>query len=394
MLSNGNANVNARSRDWCFTINDGHRGDLTEEQVETRLKALECVYMVVQAETGEAGENDHLQGYVCFKAARTMSAILRSFPCHAHLKPRYRDSSISQAVNYCKKPESRRRLWWETGTQPMDQGVKRTLAEACATVKESGSVAVAKDAPEVFVQHWRGLERLEEILNYDKIPQMRNMEVIVLVGTAGCGKSYYGEHFAARDEIYQCGDTDPLWLNGYTNQKVLVIEDMSGKIPFRELLRLLDKYMYNMPKKGGHVWAAYEHVIITANQLPENWYGPADSQWSNTPGVPPGPLQRRITSTHQGSGVWGVSPVVWDPPLPPTLLERQLDQEVVDLMDEVEVEAAGVVQAEPEVFWGGAADGQAPEAPFVPPPADLVEEAQLLALGVVPGELPQDFTFF
>ena len=71
--------------------------------------------------------------------------------------------------------------------------------------------------------------------------------------------------------------------------------------------------------------------------------------------------------------------MIWNPPLPPTLKEQDLDREVVDLMEEVEV------MAEEEVAWGGAADGQVPGGSvdvFSPPEPSLLEQAQLNALGV------------
>ncbi len=305
--------TNSRKRDWCFTIHSGHFGDMTEQDVIDDLKKVNCTYIVFQQETGGSLGRDHLQGYVMFSAAKTMLQAKRLLPCDAHLEMRAAPK-ISDAVDYCKKDDTRRPgcTPYEVGTQPMDQGHKRTLAEACELAKTSGYKAVAKEMPEEYVKFSRGLEKLDNIWGQDRVPRHRDINIIVVYGNSGCGKSYFAEHYDNAEDTYPTGDLETLWLDGYSSERTLVIEEMEGHTPYRQLLRLLDGYRYNMPTKGGHIWAHYTTVIITSNNRPEQWYG--EDMWSTDPRVPQSPLQRRITSIHCGSGVY--PNCIWDIVLP------------------------------------------------------------------------------
>ncbi len=305
--------TNSRKKDWCFTIHSGHFGDNTEEQVIEELKKVNCTYIVFQQESGGSLGRDHLQGYVMYKTLKTLAGAKALLPCDAHMEMRAAPK-ISDAVDYCKKDDTRRAgcAPYEAGIQPMDQGVKRTLAEACELAKTSGYKAVAKEMPEEYVRYHRGLQSLDNIHGQDRVPRHRDIEIIVLYGPSGCGKSYFAEHYDEAENTYPTGDLADLWLDGYSSERTLVIEEMEGKTPYRQLLRLLDGYRYNMPTKGGHIWAHYTTVVITSNNRPEQWYG--EDMWSTDPRVPESPLQRRITSIHAGSGVWPNN--MWDVPLP------------------------------------------------------------------------------
>ncbi len=308
----------SRKRDWCFTVHAGNFGDMTEDQVIEQLKAVSCAYIVFQQETGAAREGgiqrDHIQGYVMFKAAKTLANAQAALGLGTvHMEAR-RASKISDAVDYCKKDATRRVgcTPYEVGIQPMDQGKKRTLSEACEMAKTKGYKAVAKEMPEEYVRFSRGLEKLDNIWAQDRVPRFRDITIIVVYGNSGCGKSYFAEHYDDAEDTYPTGDLRDLWLDGYSSERTLVIEEMEGKTPYRQLLRLLDGYRYNMPTKGGHVWANYTTVIITSNNRPEQWYG--EDMWSTDPRIPDSPLQRRITSIHCGSGVY--PNCIWDVPLP------------------------------------------------------------------------------
>ncbi len=333
----------SRKRDWCFTVHAGNFGDKTEAQVIEDLQKVNCTYIVFQQETGAARDGgiqrDHIQGYVMFSGVKTLAGAQTSLGLgNVHMEMRH-SPKISDAVNYCKKDSTRRPgcTPYEVGTEPMDQGIKRTLAEACELAKTKGYKAVAKEMPEEYVKYSRGLEKLDNIHGQDRVPRHRDINIIVVYGNSGCGKSYFAEHYDEAEDTYPTGDLAQLWLDGYSSERTLVIEEMEGHTPYRQLLRLLDGYRYNMPTKGGHIWAHYTTVIITSNNRPEQWYG--EDQWSTDPRIPASPLQRRITSIHEGSGVY--PNCIWDIALPvrdqshaaPAIEEAEGDVEPPSPMD-------------------------------------------------------------
>ncbi len=309
--------ASGRKRDWCFTIHSGHFGDLSEQQVINALLKVDCAYMVFQQETGGELGRDHLQGYVMFKATKTMQQAKRLLPCDAHLEMRMA-AKISDAIKYCKKLDTRRPgcCHYEFGTEPMDQGVKRTLRDACDLAKQQGIKRVAMDMPEEYVRYHAGLGKLANIAAEDKLPDWRNVTVIVVIGDSGCGKSWFAEHYDERDHTYPMADSDPVWVDGYWGQRTIVVEEMDAQMPFRFLLRLLDGYRLNMPTKGGFIWGEHTTVIITSNTPPDRWYndGIANTWSFDLQHMVAGPLQRRINSIHTGTGVYPNT--VWDVPLP------------------------------------------------------------------------------
>ena len=61
--------------------------------------------------------------------------------------------------------------------------------------------------------------------------------------------------------------------------------------PYREMLRLLDRYPCQVETKGGSVNFAPKTIIILSNKAPEDWYDKEKCAWA--------PLERRIESYGQ-----------------------------------------------------------------------------------------------
>ncbi len=199
----------------------------------------------------------------------------------------------------------------------METGKKRTVEEAIECAKTFGIKRVAMEHSKVYMQYHAGLGKLANIAAEDKLPDWRDVTVIVVVGDSGCGKSWFAEHYDEHDNTYPMADSDPVWVDGYWGQRTIVIEEMDAQMPFRFLLRLLDGYRLNMPTKGGFTWGEHTTVILTSNTPPDRWYNDnlGANNWSfDTALVSAGPLQRRINSIHTGTGVY--PNVVWDVPLP------------------------------------------------------------------------------
>lgn len=63
------------------------------------------------------------------------------------------------------------------------------------------------------------------------------------------------------------------WFDGYTDQRIALFDDFDeGPIPYRLLLKVIDRYTIQLPVKGGHVYFRPEHIYITSNVHPKYWY--------------------------------------------------------------------------------------------------------------------------
>lgn len=107
------------------------------------------------------------------------------------------------------------------------------------------------------------------------------------VGASGGAGADYGE----RDYYVMCTPTKGAvtWYDDYTGQEDVVIEDLSGEIGYRLLLRMLDKYRMRVQIKGAMVSFCPKRVWISSNKHPKEWFDPV--------AVGPyegGPLERRL----------------------------------------------------------------------------------------------------
>lgn len=86
-----------KSRNWCFTLNN-----YTEKEVEQMEHLVNCK-MVCSKEVGERG-TPHLQGYVEFPSARTLSGVKKTIGINKiHLEPSYKGRLAN--IRYCTKEE-------------------------------------------------------------------------------------------------------------------------------------------------------------------------------------------------------------------------------------------------------------------------------------------------
>jgi len=55
-------------------------------------------------------------------------------------------------------------------------------------------------------------------------------------------------------------------------QKEVLLDEFEGHLPLNSLLKLIDKYVRQVPIKGGFTWFNPEVIMMTANQHPSKWY--------------------------------------------------------------------------------------------------------------------------
>lgn len=107
------------------------------------------------------------------------------------------------------------------------------------------------------------------------------MRVTIIWGDAGTGKSTWAVQQAKKrwpeEEIYYFtkvgGSRDAVWFNGYTGQRCIIMDDISGRmLPFEYILKITGNDPLDVELKGGREPAKWEEVIITSNYNPLGWY--------------------------------------------------------------------------------------------------------------------------
>jgi len=269
-------------------------------------------YMIFQEETGEEGR-PHLQGYVQFARgvrASTFTGYIREyFDCERRhsVRTAVAQGSDQQNEDYCSKNE----VDPTTGLGnrlggPYRYGERHAIAGARGGRSDIAELKRDLDRGmsmvEVSDKHFsRFLHAERGIRNYKRLhTPPRNPEIAptiyLILGPSGTGKtrlaysmSRSGEPEHSKDVYWHPGGK---WWDDYDGQRIVVFDEFYGhKLPFTQLLQILDRYPLRVETKGGSVQFTATEFIFTSNQEPEHWYNQERTHqmvWSDNP------LNRRL----------------------------------------------------------------------------------------------------
>lgn len=255
-----------KSRHACFTLNN-----YNDNVVDVlRHYATKCKYLVFGYEIAPTTGTPHLQCFVCWDTPRSVLKFhddiweKEKFHIETTLKGTHK-----QAADYCKKPESKDPAKPAPGYEEFGEIPRQgERTDWCVAVSEIKSGTPVEEVIENQPQLLPCIRALETFKSRCLKPLNRDVEVIVLWGDAGSGKSRWA--YENYPELYSKPPSK--WWDGYTGQTTVLLDDFYGYIQYTELLNVLDRYPYHAEIKGGYVWAQWNRVIITSNKPPEEWY--------------------------------------------------------------------------------------------------------------------------
>lgn len=246
------------SRNWCFTINNP-----TNNELQFNDNVRFCVW---QKERGTEG-TEHLQGYIELRSPRRLS-YLKSLFERGHFETR--KGTRQQAIDYCKKEDSRIEGPWIHGEENSRQGERTDLDEIKRKIDQGATEStIADEHFAVWCRNFRAFERYKRIKTTNRT---WNTDVTMLIGPPGCGKSKYcidkypDAYWKQRSE----------WWDGYDGNDSVVLDDFYGWIPFDTLLRVMDRYPLLVETKGGQTNFLAKSICITSNKWPTKWYKNGD----------------------------------------------------------------------------------------------------------------------
>lgn len=269
-----------RARNVVFTqfLQDGLEGGdvlLPEEWPDT-------TYVCWQLELCPRTNRLHLQGYAEFVGPKTWSWVHEN--CEgletAHLEQR--KGSQGEARRYCMKEDSRVDGPWEWG-EPKEQGKRSDLQDIKKRLDSGDSEAlIAEDHFGSWVRYHRSFREYKRVRQLEAVRDWP-MELILFIGPTRTGKSsraraaYPGAYWGPKGK----------WWDGYAGQETIIIDEMYGhRMPYTELLQLMDRYPYQVETKGGMVQITSKRIVFTSNQLPEDWYDSVKTHqgpWEDSP---------------------------------------------------------------------------------------------------------------
>jgi len=281
-----------RGRGWCFTINNPESGEL--ESIEYVYYETAARYTCYQLEKGGNCATPHIQGYIYWDVQKSFKFVKQCFP-RAHLE--FAKGTGEENKAYCSKDEGRLEGPWELGDIPVP-GKRTDLLEIQEKLDQGVTLeTIAVEHFSSFVRYNRGFS-FYQMLTAPK--RDWTMEILVIWGESGVGKSRYchdnypGGYWKSKNSGKQ-----QFW-DGYQGEDTVIIDEFYGWLPWDYLLRLTDRYPWDLDSKHGTLRCSAKTIIFTSNRHPKDWYDYAklhvpewDAVQSN--GVPKNPLRRRIS---------------------------------------------------------------------------------------------------
>lgn len=258
-----------RFRRFTFTLNN-----YTREELDA-VHAYPAKAMVCGLEVGDCG-TPHMQGAVLCEVQVSLSQLKAGPFKRAHIEKMM--GSWQQNYDYCTKQD---RNAFVKGTVP-EPGKRNDLTNTVKLVKDGSSLKDLVLDPDdshavAVVKFSRGLTVVRNLLAPVRDPSKPPF-VIWLWGETGTGKTRAAIEYArvvGADAWISNGGLQ--WFDGYVGQRVAILDDLRNKhlvgtAGFSFLLRLLDRYPFEVPYKGGYFNWAPECIIITSAYSPSECF--------------------------------------------------------------------------------------------------------------------------
>lgn len=257
---------NARSRAWCFTINN--YGPNVPESLNNLQNNLQGSYLIYGYETAPTTGTPHLQGYIHLKNAKSFDRVRALLSGSTGVVGIHIERAVADAVaniTYCSKGGN----FVELGERPQ-QGKRSDLDAVVRDINDGHSLAtVAESHPVEFIKFHAGISKLIGLSQKNRDSNEQPI-VVWLWGASGTGKTRFVNQWS---DVYW-KDPTTKWWDGYENQSIVCLDDFRPHInlPFTYLLRLLDRYPLKLEVKGGYVNIQNPVIIITAPDPPDLMY--------------------------------------------------------------------------------------------------------------------------
>jgi hypothetical protein len=139
--------------------------------------------------------------------------------------------------------------------------------------------------PGVKIRYWGNIMKMHSF--YLKPPMRPAVEVYVVIGPTGTGKTHWC-HEAAGDNAYlKCSRVK--WWDSYKSEENVIIDEFAGMIDITYLLKWFDVYRCTVEIKGGQVALFAKKFWVTSNLEIDEWFPNAKSEHVLA-------LKRRVTN--------------------------------------------------------------------------------------------------
>lgn len=244
---------NKRCRGWVFTLHDYNENDVN------KFKELPARYKSVGKEVCPETKRNHLQGYIYFDNAKTLSTLKK-----LNNKIHWEAAKGDDTDNYIYT--SKEGEYFTEGVPP-SQGKRTDIIETKERIVKGERVDdIIMENPIMGHQYGRTLDRVEDIVMRQKF-RTEMTEGIWYWGKTGLGKSHIAyENFNPSTHYNYPNDNG--WWDGYRQQDTVIINEFRGEITYKELLELVDKWPKSVKRRNREPMPFTSKKVIITSALP------------------------------------------------------------------------------------------------------------------------------
>lgn len=209
----------------------------------------------------------HDQGFIQMYKQCRWTAIQKLFQSKCHFEVMF--GSIEDNTKYCSKDGKYTKLG-----KFVTKGYRSDLHNIKDDLNQGASLYdIMDNYTSDFVRYHSGIMKMKSLIDKKKSKNWRDVEVTVLYGKAGSGKTSYVSNKHGYNNIFTLNlEAEKFMFDGYDNEDVLLIDDFNGGIKYTQLLRILDGHPLPLNVKNGRCYANFTKIYITSNVTPANWY--------------------------------------------------------------------------------------------------------------------------
>lgn len=236
----------------------------SEEFYQSKIGTDGVRYIAYGLETAPTTGRLHHQGWICFQNQVSMSTKnickIAKLLGNAHVEPMF--GSLIQNNEYCSKQNSLNKF----GDEPR-QGDRNDLKDVVKRIRdgETTSEEICLEDPVYFHMYGRTIQKAEDIHLRKKFRQWQT-KGIWYYGNTGAGKSHLAFEGFHPDTHYSKPLSDS-WWDGYTGQRVVILNEFRGEIAYSELLSLVDKWPHAVPRRNREPAPFLAELVIVTSAL-------------------------------------------------------------------------------------------------------------------------------
>lgn len=257
---------NGTARKFIFT-------DFERTKTENELKAMVGTEHVRHIMWGDEvcpeTKKEHRQGRIEFDMSVRRAHVQKVIGNKCHVQP---ERDTEKSIQYVQKEGH-----VVSAGEPLKQGERTDIKALHTDVKAGKSTTELGDLHTAAWYKYSGsVDKMTKALALENKPEFKEMEIHVIIGSGGWGKSHWAECQLGGKSI--CKVTKSSFEGGkfidhYNGEPVLQLDDFNGGwMKHEDLLNLLDGYAYWVNKKYGGMWAKWTHIVLTSNVHYNKWY--------------------------------------------------------------------------------------------------------------------------